>query len=157
MTLHQAADNNAVTKANCISIFKKICSALDHLHSEGYLHNDIKGNNVVLERPSASVEFSPVLIDFGQSLAVSSVTLALYRRNGTVMKCKGKSYLSPKVVSERLYSVASDISSLGRMLRAISSLLGFMRRSENWLKCQPERSRQRDSLDVFSRKIDVKF
>ena len=65
VTLHQAADNNAVTKANCISIFKKICSVLDHVHSKGYLHNDIKGNNVVLERPSASGEFSPVLIDFG--------------------------------------------------------------------------------------------
>lgn len=49
VTLHQAADNNAVTKANCISIFKKICSVLDHVHSKGYLHNDIKGNNVVLE------------------------------------------------------------------------------------------------------------
>ena len=42
VTLHQAADNNAVTKANCISIFKKICSALDHVHCKGYLHNDIK-------------------------------------------------------------------------------------------------------------------
>lgn len=65
VTLHQAADNNAVTKANCMSIFKKICSVLDHVHSKGYLHNDIKGNNVVLERSSASGEFSPVLIDFG--------------------------------------------------------------------------------------------
>ncbi|CAH3130945.1 unnamed protein product, partial [Pocillopora meandrina] len=109
VTLHQAADNNAVTKANCISIFKKIC-----------------------KRPSATGEFSPVLIDFGKSLKVSSVTL--YRGNGTVMKCKGKSYLAPEVVSERLYSVASDIFSLGRMLKAISSLLGFYERVRELVK-----------------------
>lgn len=157
VTLHQAADNNAVTKANCISIFKKICSVLDHVHSKGYLHNDIKGNNVVLERPSASGEFSPVLIDFGKSLKVSSVTL--HRRNGTVMKCKGKSYLAPEVVSERLYSVASDIFSLGRMLKAISSLLGFYERVRELVKMSTrDKPSERPSLYVFSRKIaDVKF
>ena len=157
VTLHQAADNNAVTKANCISIFKKICSVLDHVHSKGYLHNDIKGNNVVLERPSASGEFSPVLIDFGKSLKVSSVTL--YRRNGTVMKCKGKSYLAPEVVSERLYGVASDIFSLGRMLKAISSLLGFYERVRELVKMSTrDKPSERPSLYAFSRKIaDVKF
>ena len=54
VTLHQVADNNAVTKGNYISIFTKICSTLYHLHSKGYPHIDIKGNNVVVERPSAS-------------------------------------------------------------------------------------------------------
>ena len=76
------------------------------------------------------------------------------------MKCKGKSYLAPEVVSERLYGVASDIFSLGRMLKAISSLFGFMKGSENWLKCQPEISRQRDLAFmllgvVFSKSADL--
>lgn len=157
VTLHQAADNNVVTKANCISIFKKICSALGHVHSKGYLHNDIKGNNVVLERPSVSEEFRPVLIDFGKSLKASSVTL--YRRNGTAMKCKGKSYLAPEVASERLYSVASDIFSLGRMLKAISSMLGFYERVRELVKMSTrDKPSERPSLDVFSRKIaEVKF
>ena len=111
----------------------------------------------VLERPSASGEFSPVLIDFGKSLKVSSVTL--YRRNGTVMKCKGKSYLAPEVVSERLYGVASDIFSLGRMLKAISSLLGFYERVRELVKMSTrDKPSERPSLYVFSRKIaDVKF
>lgn len=128
-----------------------------HVHSKGYLHNDIKGNNVVLERPSASGEFSPVLIDFGKSLKVSSVTL--HRRNGTVMKCKGKSYLAPEVVSERLYGVASDIFSLGRMLKAISSLLGFYERVRELVKMSTrDKPSERPSLYAFSRKIaDVKF
>ena len=111
----------------------------------------------VLERPSASGEFSPVLIDFGKSLKVSSVTL--YRRNGTVMKCKGKSYLAPEVVSERLYGVASDIFSLGRMLKAISSLLGFYERVRELVKMSTrDKPSERPSLYAFSRKIaDVKF
>ena len=138
VTLHQAADSNTVTKANCISTFKKICSVLDHV-------------------PSASGEFSPVLIDFGKSLKVSSVTL--YRKNGTVMKCKGKSYFAPEVVSERLYGVASDIFSLGRMLKAISSLLGFYERVRELVKMSTrDKPSERPSLYAFSRKIaDVKF
>ena len=128
------------------------------MHSKGYLHNDIKENNVVLERPSVSEEFRPVLIDFGKSLKASSVTL--YRRNGTAMKCKEKSYLAPEVVSERLYSVDSDIFSLGRMLKAISSMLGFYYERVRELVKMSTRDKpsERPSLDVFSRKIaEVKF
>ena len=49
-------------------LFLEICSALKYVHLAGYLHNDIKANNVVLEKSSrASDKYLPVLIDFGKS------------------------------------------------------------------------------------------
>lgn len=157
VTLHQAANASILTIANCISIFQKICCALGHVHSKGYLHNDIKANNVVLERTSVSEEFNPVLIDFGKSGKASSALL--YRRKGNVVNGKGKSYLAPEVVSERLYSVASDIYSLGRMLKAISCMVGFYERVRGLVKASnTDKRSERLSLNVFSNKIaEVKF
>ena len=72
-TLHQAASTeNMLTPAKCIAIFLKISSTLRYVHSKGYLHNDIKGNNVVLERTS-SLEYNPILIDFGKSTKLGSL------------------------------------------------------------------------------------
>ena len=72
-TLHQAASTeNMLTPAKCIAIFLKISSTLPYVHSKGYLHNDIKGNNVVLERTS-SLEYNPILIDFGKSTKLGSL------------------------------------------------------------------------------------
>lgn len=152
VTLHQAANDNKLTVANCISIFQKICHALGYLHSNGYLHNDIKANNVVLELTSVPAEYNPVLIDFGKSLKVSSAPL--YRKNGNALKCKVNSYLAPEVVSERLYSVASDIYSLGRMLKAISSIVGFYPSVRELVRVSTkDKPSDRPGIEVFSHKI----
>ena len=47
-----------------------IGKAMLHVHSKGYLHNDLKANNVVLEKKDG--RFNPVIIDFGKSLKVDS-------------------------------------------------------------------------------------
>ncbi|XP_068690623.1 fibroblast growth factor receptor 2-like [Montipora foliosa] len=121
-TLHQAASTkNMLTPAKYIAIFLKISSTLRYVHSKGYLHNDIKGNNVVLERTS-SLEYNPILIDFGKSTKLGSLQC---RQKQNATGSFGKSYLAPEVRRERLYSVASDIFSLARMPKVVSSLIGF--------------------------------
>lgn len=69
LTLHQAAKGSFLTPENSVEIFQELSSALKHVHSMGYLHNDIKADNVVLEEtPTISEKsYSPVLIDFGKS------------------------------------------------------------------------------------------
>ena len=157
VTLHKAADSSILNIANCISIFQKICCALGKVHSKGYLHNDIKANIVVLERTSSFEEFNPVLIGFGKSVKVSSALLC--GRKGNVQNCKVKSYLAPEVVREQLYSFASDICSLGRMLKSISCMLGFYQGVRELVKVSTkDKSSERLSLNVFSNKIaEVKF
>ena len=157
VTLHNAADSKILTIANCISIFQKISCALGEVNSKGYHHNDIKANNVVLERTSSSEEFNSVLTDFGKSVKASSALL--YHRNGYVQNCKVKSYLAPEVVRKRLYSVASDIYSLGRMLKAILCMLGFYKGVRELVKVPTkDKSSERLTLNSFSNKIaEVKF
>ena len=47
-------------------IFRKVAGALEHIHSCGYIHNDLKSNNVVSEQREGQP--SPVIIDFGKSV-----------------------------------------------------------------------------------------
>lgn len=151
VTLHQAANDNILTPADCISVFRKICSALSHVHLKGYLHNDLKANNVVLERASASETFNPVVIDFGKSTKAS---LLQFYRNLNALECRDKSYLAPEVLRERRYSVASDMYSLGRMLKAVSCLVGFYQRVRELVKeTTKEKPSERPSLEVFTQKI----
>ena len=151
ITLHQAAAADMLNPSNCIAVFQKICSALCHMHSKGYLHNDLKADNVVLERVSGSEELNPVVIDFGKSVRASSVQA--YRK-GNGIECSTKRYLAPEVRSERRYSAASDVYSLGRMLKAISCVVGFYQRVRELVKdLTKERPSDRPSLDFFTRKI----
>lgn len=124
MTLHEASNTARLTTVDCTEIFLEICSGLSHVHCRGYLHNDIKANNVVLERPSSTEKYSPVLIDFGKS---TKATAVLVSQHGKKRSTPGhqKSYLAPEVCKKRLYSVASDVYSLGRMLKAVATKVGF--------------------------------
>ena len=131
-----------------MSIFKKICFALSQVHLKGYLHNDMKANNVVVERARASDEFNPVVIDFGKSVMASSVQ-AYGKVND--LERSTKHYLSPEVRIECRYSIASDIYSLGRMLKAISCMVGFYQRVRTLVKeATKERPSERPSLEVFT-------
>jgi len=50
---------------------KKLGETLLFVHNKGYLHNDLKGNNVVLDRAN----HNPVLIDFGKSKRILQARL----------------------------------------------------------------------------------
>ena len=55
---------NALTKPSWLRILKEIAKGLSHIHRRGILHNDLKANNVVLEKRN---DYNPVIIDFGKS------------------------------------------------------------------------------------------
>lgn len=123
INLYQAANTNTITSSECLDIFVEICSALKHVHSKGLLHNDIKANNVVLERNSESDGYTPILIDFGKSTKAAANFPLVASRKRT--HDHGKSYLAPEVLKYRQYSSSSDIYSMGRMLKGLSKILGF--------------------------------
>ena len=123
VTLHQAAKNKIITPTECVHLFVKICSALEHVHSKGFLHNDIKSNNVVLDQ-TVSEQYPPVLIDFGRSTRIrSAATITVNERKTHEKSACVKSYLAPEVIKCRQYSPA--IYSMGQMLKAIATTMGF--------------------------------
>ena len=67
VTLHRALSSETISeRATWLDIIRKFASALVHVHDIGFLHNDIKANNVLLD--IADGAFNPVIIDFGKSL-----------------------------------------------------------------------------------------
>ena len=158
ITLHQASNTGKLTPVDCTEIFLEICFGLRHVHCRAYLHNDIKANYVVLERPSATDKYSPVLIDFGKSTKAASVLVSQHRKK----RCthgQEKSYLAPEVSKERLYSIASDVYSLGRMLKAVATKVGFYPKIRTLVKeATSETPFVRPHLNDFVHKLKaVKF
>jgi tRNA A-37 threonylcarbamoyl transferase component Bud32 len=70
LTLLKAANKKMFDKIQKISAFRDICNVLDYIHSNGYLHNDLKANNVLLQQDNEKA-FSPKIIDFGKSRLIN--------------------------------------------------------------------------------------
>ena len=83
----------------------------------------LKANNVFLEHRAESNRCTPILIDFGKSRK-ASVNFPPFTDRKRAHE-PGKSYLAPEVLEYRQYSTSSDVYSLGRMLKAVSKVMGF--------------------------------
>lgn len=71
VTIYRAAcKKNFLSSDQWKLVVNHVCEALQHVHTKGYLHNDLKANNVVLEDKSR--HFNPVIIDFGKSTKIDS-------------------------------------------------------------------------------------
>ena len=159
VTLHHAAREKLLSPYDCIEIFLEICSALRHVHFKGYIHNDIKANNVVLDRKAESKKYEAVLIDFGKSTKAQLRAPPLYSRKRSTPASHGKCYLAPEVLKEGLYSTASDVYSLGIMLKSVSSLVGCYPQVRALVKeATAEKPTTRPRLSDFTQKLSaVKF
>lgn len=113
LTISQASKEKSFRADVWKPILSLTCSALEHIHSCGYVHNDIKGNNVVLEKKGESI-FNPVIIDFGRSIDVKLARPCKPRQRPT------EAYLAPELYSGTAPpSFASDIFSLGKMIASV--------------------------------------
>ena len=74
-TLTESLKNGNIKEASdCVSVLRNIVETLTFIHSQGYVHNDLKGNNVLLTR-SPSGTLRPIIIDFGKSEEIASARL----------------------------------------------------------------------------------
>ena len=96
---------------------KNVGEALQHVHIKGYLHNDLKVNNVVLEDKSRHV--NPVIIDFGKSTKINAPT-----KKKSMTKADQKLYwqsfphIAPEIVNgTRTQTIASDVYSFAKLVQ----------------------------------------
>lgn len=125
LTVYKAAKNKEVVDLNqWKGIMCDIADALQHIHRCGYIHNDLKSNNVVLEikddRPP-----NPVIIDFGKSLLASKAknpkAKPLY-----VREHHKDSYLAPKLIDGiGKPSINTDVFSLCFLIKRVYGILKF--------------------------------
>ena len=112
LTLSKAVATGFIKNTSeCIKVLKEICEALMFVHNRGYLHNDLKGNNVVLE----GSDLCPVVIDFGKSRKIKKAKFLKPKLNP-----KEASRLYPHIAPElhrgERQTTSSDVYSFGALI-----------------------------------------
>ena len=125
LTVYKAAKNNKVaTQKEWNRILLDTASALEHIHKCEFAHNDLKSNNIVLEKRHDQMHH-PVIIDFGKSVAFKKAKnpvpklahLSIHYQNG---------YVAPELVDGMAKpSVQSDVFSLAFLIKTVYGILNF--------------------------------
>ena len=122
ITIGDAADTLELPSTMWSQILLKLTQALLFIHTKGYVHCDLKGNNILLFR--RELIWQPVIIDYGKSVKACEAkakpsTFAPDSR-------KNCCYTAPEVLSgQHPPSPSSDIFSLGVIFEKINAKLPF--------------------------------
>src|SRR5207237_5261703 len=81
-----------------IEVMRQLCSGVGHVHTEGYIHGDLKPGNVMMWSG-----LSPQVTDFGLARVSGSASLAAGTRR----------YMAPELLEEGQSTPAADMYSVG--------------------------------------------
>lgn len=95
------------SESDAALLVRKLCIALDALHKSNVIHRDMKPENILFSSPDAAAE--PVIADFGLAKLVGKPEV-----HASLVGTPG--YLSPEIISSRIYTPACDIWALGVIL-----------------------------------------
>jgi len=108
-------------------IVENLCSALALVHEKGWLHRDIKPDNLLVNR-GGEIR----LIDFSLASRIPSGFAKMMTSKGRVVIQGTRTYMAPEVIERSLPSVASDIYGLGVMLyEALTGRPPFVSKNPN--------------------------
>ena len=124
-TSYPLNDPPELSAADGLDIAEDVVRGMMQLHSHGLLHNDLKSDNVLLQK--IDKRHHGLIIDFGM---VSSISTRL-RMTGLPMELKmayihgqEADYLAPEIIlDEQPTSIASDVFSVGRLLIDIAQVV----------------------------------
>ena len=103
----QVSANLAETQSRFKKIVEAICQALVHLNEKGWLHRDIKPDNILVNK-TGEVR----LIDFSLAVRIATGIMKLVGgKQKTVMGTR--TYIAPEIILKNSPTVQSDIYSLG--------------------------------------------
>ena len=125
LTLINAARTELVDKRReWAQIFKETAEALSYLHSKEILHNDIKGDNVIIS--SRGVGYYAVLIDFGKARKVCDAKCYSLTKQEQERYRQHHWHIAPELIRGTCrQSTASDVFSYGVLLRWVCKCRHF--------------------------------
>lgn len=95
------------TPVTALKIVRQVASALDYAHKRGFIHRDIKPDNIMFRHDG-----TPVLVDFGIAKAVGATT----KLTRTGMSIGTPHYMSPEQIRGQEIDGRADFYSLGIVL-----------------------------------------
>jgi predicted Ser/Thr protein kinase len=99
------SDKLVLPLQDILTIFVKICSAVDFAHRHGIVHRDLKPANILLTK-----DWEPKIADFG----IARIASSTMTRTGVILGTP--SYMSPEQITGQRVDSRSDIFSLGIIL-----------------------------------------
>ena len=136
LTLHYLMSNSSLRKKHNLHvgvrewarIFCGICCAVEKMHEKKFLHNDIKGDNVVLSDVVPVYKNSPplwpVLIDFGKARHFSQAKRYKLDEEEKAIYETHHQHLAPELIAgTHPQSTRTDVYSLGRLITKVGNVL----------------------------------
>ena len=126
VTLRRAVTKFQLSNEEWKTVVDLVGSALIYIHSKGVLHNDLKGDNVLLETRESC--YNPVVIDFGKSTLIGGPHEK--RRHMSTKEQREYALKYPHVAPEivtgsGVYSVASDTYSFAKVIDFLCDKAGM--------------------------------
>ena len=106
-----------------LTLIRQLAQAIAYLHNTGFIHRDIKGDNVLVSLLNS--KHQAILIDFGNCIIVSSWKPRKTPNTFRAKKCHQKhGHIAPEIVSDDSPpSFASDICSFGQLVYAVGTFI----------------------------------
>ncbi|MCH2135325.1 MAG: serine/threonine-protein kinase [Phycisphaerales bacterium] len=105
-------DRRKLSITDRLKLFQKVCDAIEHVHRNGFIHRDIKPDNVLV-----AANGEPKVLDFGIARIVNVESSAFGQRiSETGFTAMTPVYASPEQIRCEPITTVSDVYALGILL-----------------------------------------
>lgn len=93
LTIDRAVHKKKLNPNEWKGVINRVTEVLDHIHSKGFLHNDLKSNSVVLERRDSN--YNARIVDFDMSTTIEGP-----RKKKKLSKAEQKAFRHAKFLAD---------------------------------------------------------